>query len=1645
MAKQTSKRPRRAATTPPPTRVENPTWLLSDPVGMGPNPPIATRPETLPFLELRWEDFERLCYRLAQRTGDIEKVWAYGTSGHKQLGIDILVRMRDGSFEAWQTKRHKGFSVTALKTAVNVFLDADWGKQAKKFVLTVACSPNDPSVIDELERTRDALGARGIAFEPLFSRELTERLRLEAVIIDDFFGRAWVEKMCAVEVAAGIAERLSSLDMTTLRRDLRDFYTSWIATVDPGLPLVGQTGAGDIPAPELRRRYVLPDLVVQLGVGEHDRAPVDEEVATEGEEALSAPSDIVQKPQKSLRSRETERRTSVAQFLAATNRAVVAAEAGSGKTTLLRYAALEILAETPELSEVGARYAGYIPLWVPFALWARMSEGKERPPPLEDVVGGFIEALNDSELATRVRRALRARKRIVLLVDGLDETREQPIADALIVSLTMFADRASASILATSRPHGLKALSGIGGTWVRARLAPLSEQQRAALALLWYRILERHELGVDCAQIVVERQASARAERFTKALLGSPGILRLAQTPLFFLSLLKLHRLGRDLPRNRFDASREIIEQLVDHQPKRRAKDAMKLEPAQRMRQRDRLLEDFAFGLQTGELRGTVADGALESEAVARATKVLVSRIGNGDVLQAEEQARTVFSFSEEVAGLLVKKAQNNIGFLHRSLQEYFAGAHLAQLPLDRRVAFIKNNASHTTWKEPLLYLLYLVRNEQEVGHLLEAIEHASVTDVAEEAIRDRLLAEATFADFAHDISKATKLAGRFFAEAELYAPLTRQRTLVAVTVDGLFSQSVSRLCAEKLAEWMPDYHGYGRPYAIRAMLKWNTSLHLACIPVLVRVLGGDLELAWRAAGEVLPVLANGDEEVKRTLLRLARQPKSIETLRAALHALASGWSEDTEVGELAANLRHTHPAGVQVEALRIRVARGEADLGDLESYAAIAFEPGAAHLEMVAPDLMRYFAARHKPELVARLETALERSGRRFDVPLLGALIASDPTNRLIEPSLREVLRERYALSDLFGRSGAPLNLVNWTPQLIRAIEDNLAKEQFYEYDAYWVSKVLPLPSIKGQMVASMKSGRHLSFWSARGLVEGWGKEDAEVRQAFEEMLDAPPKAVAEVAEQLAAVVDARDSVRHAILRALRDKPREVRFLIGGLRRLGMNDDEAFKVSFAAGDPSDQSLRQDQWREAMFRTFPVRPEIRAMALASLNSRDGSVGVIAEVFASDLGLCGRLLQVLAPLPEGARRALVTELGSAASSNDAAFDLVAEARHDTDGAVAGEAVIAWTEACISRNSFGEAERQFLRDELDAIGPEYEHRRAAALAALTITDDAPVFAGLNDQRGDPRDLDIGHLTSYRDGGGRYLKRILPYWDRVTDALGGEAATLKRFGLTTPAALTMLDPGIPNARRLFELLDGTKQTPVRELHERLSAVQRFNPHGALMRSLIEPLLLEAGPVQCRQSNADRWPAVMAAEIFADHFSQSDLRQKVIDVFTSNPLSDCAAGALAETVVRHHEPSLEALLREKTAGLQYTLVTGLRVAAAIGNIVRALEWLLDKDPRETFFWNCSYWVPAFLRRIERDERAGDEMIDAIARAPSPSARLSELALLGLGCKDKAKIRPVLASALRDYLAAPAPTVAFDVTADTYRLASDTVRDLLA
>jgi hypothetical protein len=579
---------------------------------------------------------------------------------------------------------------------------------------------------------------------------------------------------------------------------------------------------------------------------------------------------------------------------------------------------------------------------------------------------------------------------------------------------------------------------------------------------------------------------------------------------------------------------------LMEHQPNRRAVSALSTASSQsEPRLRDRIISDFAFALQAGDLRGAIPDAASEDDAIARGSHLILQRQNTGNQDAAEASARAIFSFTEERAGLLVNKAPGNIGFLHLSLQEYLAARHLMQLSTREKIAFVSANSGRTRWREPILYLVAMTPNETETGQLVEAIENAQPKDIAERSCRDSLLADAVFADFSHDLGVVRRIAQRYLDEAESTAWGARQRHLLAAAVDGLFSESVRNLCREKLSGWVPDRHGYGREPAIDAIGSWNAPSRTAAIPVLFRCLRSENESIWRKAAQVLPVVGGRSAAIKGQLLRLAKEAPSVQTAQAAVLSVGFGWTQDEDVGEIAQRLRGGSHAGLCLDAIRIRAQRGETDSEDLDRFFAIAY--GREHYSdrFSARDLAEHFALHHRAEFAQKLEAAIaaERGDRINRIkPLIGGLFLCEPDNVIAQRELSNMLAHDWVLADLFTRGNFPVDCVTWTPELVAKIEAQIADRKRYgDHDLYWISKTLRLPQLKQRFLDGLRNGEHLGFWYSRGLAEVWGKEDPEVRDIFTSMLDADPKDLSQVAEELPLIIDDRAVCRSALLRGMR------------------------------------------------------------------------------------------------------------------------------------------------------------------------------------------------------------------------------------------------------------------------------------------------------------------------------------------------------------------------------------------------------------------------------------------------------------------------------------------------------------------------------
>jgi hypothetical protein len=177
----------------------------------------------LPFGELTWGNFERLCYRLAGRAERVEYIARYGRSGQAQQGIDLFARMANGKYEVWQAKRYDSITAGQVKAIVNTFREGTWKDKSEQLILAVQASLADTKVQDEIEAQATALKAEGITFVPRGGEDLSEILRGHPEIVDDFFGRGWVKAFLGPQAAKALGTRLDGAEFARVRTQLRGF------------------------------------------------------------------------------------------------------------------------------------------------------------------------------------------------------------------------------------------------------------------------------------------------------------------------------------------------------------------------------------------------------------------------------------------------------------------------------------------------------------------------------------------------------------------------------------------------------------------------------------------------------------------------------------------------------------------------------------------------------------------------------------------------------------------------------------------------------------------------------------------------------------------------------------------------------------------------------------------------------------------------------------------------------------------------------------------------------------------------------------------------------------------------------------------------------------------------------------------------------------------------------------------------------------------------------------------------------------------------------------------------------------------------------------------------------------------------------
>jgi excisionase family DNA binding protein len=1269
-----------------------------------------------------------------------------------------------------------------IQEAVDRFVSGKWANTSKTLVLCTKESLVSRTRADKVEEQRGRLQKQGVGLITWDSEQLSELLKGHADLVDDFFGRTWVAVFLGREAAERLGTRLDAAEVASFRQQLGTLYRRVFARHDPGLPLGRAEGGETL---DFRERYVVPDVLVSREVVSVERQPGEN--PAEGAEGTDSRSDATQSlgPGSSSpdrrRDKASETRTPADAWLRSGTNLLLVGGPGSGKSSLLRFLATDLLTEDPVLGGAAERWGTHLPVWVSFPLWTQLIIGEQAEVcSLSALLRAWLRSWDEERLWPLVEKAL-ADNRLLLLVDGLDEWTNEDAARVALQRLEVFVAQRQIPSVAASRPHGLARLGSRPAGWVSGNLAGFSRDQQQRLASSWFRFHDGAAAAPGADPGVADRDAGIATEAFLSELGGSPDLANLAQNPLL-LSLLIFHRVHHvRLPQTRFRAYESLVEHLLAIHPRRRRAAATVTAPApEELTEADlkQVLARLAY-----QVHSSSGPGILSVEDATRCVEGFLRDEEDGfglDLSPARRLARWVTDVGETNFGLLVRQSPSDVGFLHRTFQEYLASYHLSRLPLEQQKAVVVRNAAAAPWREVVLGLLHCSRRPADVDALVATLR--GVRDLAAPADRlavESLLAEAAFGDFNCSPRLAREVAVETFDAIETGVRMSHREVLLGHALGGLSSARRRELVRERLDHWFPSWFGWRRS-AFEAMGGWPRE------PETLRTLWValfDEEVSTKvAAAGTLAEVGAGDPDLGTRVRKLALSSEDPLTRAAAVGALASGWPKGEGLRTVIEQANRAGHPSLRFAAARARIVAGERvpeDRNELLRLAARGADLDFT-LRHAIPGLVLE-GWRGDPAVKAACLGAVRRPyGQRQidDEVAWEVLLKGFPQDDEVADAIIDALGgERLFAGMLRNGGGWQLVAENFAnhPKLLQPIDRWIQTQDKGAVNEVAQAALVGRTEVAKQQLLRMLDANRFVYWPVRSLAVGWGMADPDVAKAIGEILDSTPPKASHFAHIFHRVIPDQAACRAKLLELLRSPEcKRPDLVLDSLRKVtDASDSEVVDAVLGLG--IDRAgvfwMDRDHLVHTLIEGFHRDPRVRSIAKESLGFEYPPYAAIARACAEDGEIRALLRRRLTPLPDQLREFIAARLAEHSSDPSFTREFLSLYRREEDETVKCEAALSFHRHLAARGEVTDAYLKPLVEDIGCYGPDHEKQRQGAFCGLATLGRLDIMVAAQETIGEPRPCSINlDAGSFRPNA-PLLRCVADHWVALRDTFGGD----------------------------------------------------------------------------------------------------------------------------------------------------------------------------------------------------------------------------------------------------------------------------------
>lgn len=672
------------------------------------NPPIDTTIQELPFEELHWEDFEKICLALVQLDFSINDCEIYGIKGQAQEGIDIFARQSNGRYSSYQCKRYQEINSTSIDKAVNYFKSKDFYGKSDSLYLCTSCSLNTKQVQDKFEELKTELEKEKITLVKWDKIQLSRILKNQPQIVFNFFGLEWVKKFNGEPALQQIlkSQKLDATQIIKYREELYSFYSTIFNQQDIGIP------TRELNSPyTIQERFIIPDILSNVK-GEGFKATekktsldVNLEQYYYGNYADGQFKNEFKRSNSNNYNYEEESsidiRIKIDEALVNNNRNIIIGDPGAGKSTLLRYITLDILNSKPRLENISQKYGKTLPVWLPFAFITKHLSQTDSLS-ISEILRLWFNSFGKNYLFDIAKEALDD-ERLFLIIDGIDEWSSFSSAQQAINRIEALRELHDCKILYSSRPYGFKMLKNFFINLNILNLAGFSKSQQESFVEKWYNkwaFLQNGEAYIDFAK---NQTAS-----FIKELEQAGDLKKLAEIPLL-LSILVLQKMqDAVLPKNKLEALKDITQYLIKKHPTKRIADAGIVQEKISDIDFKYIFCELAIFIQKESNDGVIS----KSEAQKIIERYLVDYAGY-DKAKSKVRSEELLEVSANNFGIIIEKSKDEISFGHKQFQEFLAAQHLFDSDEDDVKEFINQYGANPTFHQVIVNLFGLMEIRQ--------------------------------------------------------------------------------------------------------------------------------------------------------------------------------------------------------------------------------------------------------------------------------------------------------------------------------------------------------------------------------------------------------------------------------------------------------------------------------------------------------------------------------------------------------------------------------------------------------------------------------------------------------------------------------------------------------------------------------------------------------------------------------------------------------------------------------------------------------------------------------------------------------------------------------------------------------------------